>query len=108
MFNEQVRDKLVDSVASALDQEPPAIEKAKALIKEGEKLIDVRQKHIKIADRSEYGWAVATAGGGEHAQSSGTPALSGLLTQQLLQSDPRLHIATGGSACFPWPVGPLC
>ena len=56
-FNEQVCDKLVDSVTSALDQTPPAIEKAKTLIKEGEKLIDVRQKHIKIADRSEYGWA---------------------------------------------------
>ena len=33
------------------------MEKAKALIKEGEKLLDVRQKHIKIADRSAYGWA---------------------------------------------------
>ena len=57
VFNEQVRDKLVDSVTSALNQTPPAVEKAKALIKEGEKMIDVRQKHIKIADRSEYGWA---------------------------------------------------
>ena len=57
VFNEQVRDKLVDSVSSALSQTPPAVEKAKALIKEGEKLIEVRQKHIKIADRSEYGWA---------------------------------------------------
>ena len=56
-FNEQVRDKLVDSVTGALEQTPPAVEKAKALIKEGNKLIDVRQKHIKIADRSEYGWA---------------------------------------------------
>lgn len=57
VFNEQVRDKLVNSVSSALSQTPPAVEKAKALIKEDEKLIEVRQKHIKIADRSEYGWA---------------------------------------------------
>ena len=56
-FNEQVRDKLVDSVSNALEQRPPAVEKAKTLIKEGEKLIDTRQKHIKIADRSEFGWA---------------------------------------------------
>ena len=41
-----VRDKLVDSVGSALDgQDPPAVEKAKTLIKEGEKMINVRQKH---------------------------------------------------------------
>ena len=56
-FNEQVRDKLVDSITSALEQTPPAVEKAKALLKEGNKLIDVHQKHIKIADRSEFGWA---------------------------------------------------
>lgn len=56
-FNEQLRDKLVVSVNEALEQAPPAVEKAKTLLKEGEKLIDLRQKHIKIADRSEYGWA---------------------------------------------------
>ena len=47
----------MDSVSNALEQTPPAVEKAKTLIKEGEKLIDTRQKHIKIADRSEFGWA---------------------------------------------------
>ena len=56
MFNEQVREKF-ESVDSALQQTPPAIEKARAAIQEGEKLIDARQKHIKIADRSEHGWA---------------------------------------------------
>ena len=55
-FNEQVRDKL-DSATAALGQTPPAVEKAKAVLKEGEKLIDARQKNIKIADRSEHGWA---------------------------------------------------
>ena len=154
VFNEQVRDKLVDSVASALDQDPPAVEKAKTLIKEGEKMIDVRQKHIKIADRSEFGWATVAeyeedeladnsddekrlfraegsagrklkrktkdftrkkggtfkrypaykpwsgptaTGSGEHAQSSGTAVLAGLLSQQLLQSGPsRYNVAAGG------------
>ena len=51
LFNEQVRDKLVDSDTAALDQTPPAVEKARSFVKEGEKLIDVRQKNIKIADR---------------------------------------------------------
>ena len=52
IFNEQVCDKLVDFVSSALDgQDPPQL----TLIKEGEKMIDVRQKHI--ADRSVFGWA---------------------------------------------------
>ena len=57
LFNEQVHDKLVDSVTAALDQTPPAVEKARSFMKEGEKLIDARQKNIKIADRSEHGWA---------------------------------------------------
>ena len=60
LFNEQVHDKLVDSIAAALEQTPPAVEKARSLIKEGEKLIDIRQKNIKIADRSEHGWATVT------------------------------------------------
>ena len=40
----------MDSVGKVLEQ-------AKALIKEGKNLIDIRQKHIKIANRSEFGWA---------------------------------------------------
>ena len=47
----------MQSAAAALEQPTPAVEKAHALLKEGEKLIDVRQKNIKIADRSEHGWA---------------------------------------------------
>ena len=57
VYNEQVREKLVDNVRTALDQTPPAVEKIRSLVNEGEKLIDTRQKNIKIADRSEYGWA---------------------------------------------------
>ena len=56
LFNEQVREKLVDNVGTALDQTPPAVEKIRSLVNEGEKLLD-RQENIKIADRSEYGWA---------------------------------------------------
>ena len=33
------------------------MEKARTLLKELEKLIDARQKNIKIADRSEHVWA---------------------------------------------------
>ena len=55
-FNEEVQDKLV-SVDAALAQRPPAVEKARTLLQEGQKLIVIRQKKIKIADRSENGWA---------------------------------------------------
>ena len=55
-FNDKVRDKLEKSDA-ALVQQPPAVEKARAALQEGQKLIELRQKLIKIADRSEHGWA---------------------------------------------------
>ena len=54
-FNEQVQDK-VECAYTAMELPVPAVEKAQTLIKEGEKLIDVCQKNIKIADRSEHGW----------------------------------------------------
>ena len=54
--NEEVRLKLADT-RTALEEHPPAVEKAKTLLEEGEKLIVERQKHIKIADRSDNGWA---------------------------------------------------
>ena len=53
--NEEVKLKLTEA-RSALDETPPAVEKAKTAIEEGEKLISDRQKHIRIADRSENGW----------------------------------------------------
>ena len=32
------------------------MEKAKNAVDEGTKMLTVRQKHIKLADRSEFGW----------------------------------------------------
>lgn len=56
LCNEQFRDK-VDTATSALQQTPPAVEKAHMLLQEGEKLTNLRQKNILIAKRSEHGWA---------------------------------------------------
>ena len=56
LFNSTVEDKL-DACVVALQETPPAIEKAKSVLEEGKLLITKRQKLIKIADRSEYGWA---------------------------------------------------
>ena len=55
VFNEGVRDK-IESATKALSATPPVVEKAMESLKEGEKLITARQKLIRIADRSEYGW----------------------------------------------------
>lgn len=55
-FNETVQDKL-ESAQKSLSSTPPAIERAREALKEGELLIKDRQKLIRIADRSEYGWA---------------------------------------------------
>ena len=55
-FNEEVRAKVAEA-SDALAQTPAAVEKAKSLLEEGEKLILDRQKLIRIADRSENGWA---------------------------------------------------
>ena len=37
------------------------VKKTRDLLKEGMKAIEVRQKHIKIVDQSELGWAVVAA-----------------------------------------------
>ena len=55
-FNGTVKDKMQEA-HTALSQLTPALEKAKSALHEGEKLIEERQKQIRIADRSEYGWA---------------------------------------------------
>ncbi len=55
-FNEEVWTK-VTGVTAALAQTPPAVERARSLLEEGEKLLVNRQKLIRIADRSENGWA---------------------------------------------------
>lgn len=54
LFNDQVREQS-EVIDSALKQTPPTIEKARAAIQEGERLIDVRQKNIKITNMSEHG-----------------------------------------------------
>ena len=41
-----------------MDERPAAVEKAKQLLEEGEKIINERQKHIRIANRSDNGWAM--------------------------------------------------
>ena len=55
-FNEEVREK-ISSATNSLDSAPPAVERAKEALKEGERLLVARQKAIRIADRSEFGWA---------------------------------------------------
>ena len=53
-FNQCILDKL-QSVRMSLNCTPPNIEKAKEALKEIEQRVDIRQKHIRIADRSVYG-----------------------------------------------------
>ena len=55
-FNCRVEDR-VKEAQSALEKTPPAVDKATTALKEGEKLIAERQKLIRIADRSDHGWA---------------------------------------------------
>ena len=56
--NSTVMDKMEEAIA-ALQQTPLAVEKAKTSLEEGMTSLITRQKHIRIADRSEYahGWA---------------------------------------------------
>ena len=55
-FNQEVLGQ-INAAQSSLDSMPPDIDKAKKALEEGEELITNRQKHIKVADRSEFGWA---------------------------------------------------
>ena len=41
----------------SLESTPPDVERARQSLQEGERLIKNRQKLIKVADRSEHGWA---------------------------------------------------
>jgi hypothetical protein len=45
-----------DSIEADLQETSSATEKANSAVEEGEKLIDNRQKLIRIADRSKHGW----------------------------------------------------
>ena len=47
----------LSKIASTDDQDKEAIKKAEMLLDEGLKSLEKRQKHIKVADRSEFGWA---------------------------------------------------
>ena len=55
-FNEDVRERLTE-VSAAIHQMPVAVERAKTAIQEGMNPLKKRQKVIKIADRSDHGWA---------------------------------------------------
>ena len=55
-FNEKVTCK-IDAAKTALSETPPGVEKAKTFLEEGAKLVSERQKLIRMADRSEHGWA---------------------------------------------------
>ena len=48
--DEDVREK-ISSAANSLDSMPPAVERAKEALREGERLLVARQKAIRIADR---------------------------------------------------------
>ena len=68
-FNNDVEDKLVQVQAHLGRVEEgtrsaSALAKAKEAVKEGKQLIARRQKLLKLADRSEFGWA--GGGGGVH------------------------------------------
>ena len=55
-INEEVKEKLTEA-ETTLSRMPAAVESARTAIAEGMSLINKRQKLIKIADRSKYGWA---------------------------------------------------
>ena len=64
LFNDNVKDQ-IDSAGKHLDLLEPsseaqtvALQKAKDELEKGLSLLASRQKRIKLADRSEYGWAV--------------------------------------------------
>ena len=53
-FNAAVIDKMEEATSAQL-QTTPVVEKAKISLTEGIASIKTRQKHIRIADRSEFG-----------------------------------------------------
>ena len=58
---ESAKKELTKILPSSEGDQKLAITKAMAELEEGTKSIAVRQKHIKIADRSELGWGVVAA-----------------------------------------------
>ena len=59
VFNAKVEESLLETEAELAGVEStPALERAKASLEEGKRLIAARKKLIRIADRSELGWGV--------------------------------------------------
>ena len=77
-FNEDVREK-ISPAANSLDSTPPAVERAKEALREGEWLLVARQKAItyRIADQSEYGWGPTTSNAGSVSSQQSSSSLSG-------------------------------
>ena len=67
LFNESVSDSIqtaagmLEKMKPAVPQEATLLKNAKEQLMEGAKAIEERQKLIRIADQSEYGWPVAEA-----------------------------------------------
>ncbi len=62
-FNAHIDESLAEvddelAAASASTTAPPALDRAKEALKKGRSIIAERQKLIRLADRSEYGWNV--------------------------------------------------
>ena len=53
--------KEIKKVQPATTEEKEAVKKATIHLDEGIRAIETRQKHIKVADRSEYGWVTVSA-----------------------------------------------
>ena len=66
-FNETVNNSiqsaasLLEKVKPATPQDTAALKSAKELLQQGTKTIAERQKHIRLADRSDYGWQLVEA-----------------------------------------------
>ena len=64
-FNETVNDAIqsatsqLEKVKPATAQDTAALKSAKELLQQGTKAIAKRQKHIRLVDRSDYGWQLS-------------------------------------------------
>lgn len=47
----------LEKITPTRDEQKEALKKAHVFLDEGMKSLDKRQKHIKVADRSDYGWS---------------------------------------------------
>ena len=62
-FNSEIEESIgaakkeLSKVTTTNDQDKEAIKKAEIILDEGLKSLEKRQKHIQVADRSEFGWA---------------------------------------------------